>query len=149
VRLLFLENNNFFSRHALKKQMANKKTTKTKVAVGVGLGLVAAAAAAAGAYFLYGPKGARNRRRVKSWTLKAKGEVLEQLEALKAVNEKKYHQVVDAVARRYRSLKNVDPRELQQLVKELKGHWRNISKHLARSSAVSRRSKAASRRKGR
>jgi flagellar basal body-associated protein FliL len=65
------------------KTMAQKKVMKkmsTNTKVGIGLGLTAAAVTAAGAYFLYGSKQApQNRKKVKGWVLKAKGEVLEAL----------------------------------------------------------------------
>ena len=62
--------------------MAKKKENHSPAEkVGLGIGLTAAAVAAAGAYFLYGSKDAnKNRKTVKSWMLKAKAEVLEQLE---------------------------------------------------------------------
>ena len=66
------------------------------------------AAAIAGTYFLYGSKNAtKNRKKIKSWTLKAKGEILEQLESLSEVNEKIYHKIVDEVSDKYQALKNI------------------------------------------
>ena len=101
------------------------KGTKKK-ASGVGVGLAALAAAAAGAYFLYGKNGAQNRKKVKGWMLKAKGEVLEQMEKMKDVSQDKYNTVVDRVGDKYKNVKNVDPDEVAQMVKELKGHWSSI-----------------------
>jgi hypothetical protein len=64
--------------------MAQKKENGVAVAMGLG----ALAALSAGAYFLYGTKeGAKKRVKIKGWMLKAKGEVLEKMEALKDVNE--------------------------------------------------------------
>ena len=62
--------------------MAQKKSDISNAQkLGIGVGLTAAAVAAAGAYFLYGSKGAaKNRKVVKSWAIKAKGEVLEAIE---------------------------------------------------------------------
>ena len=96
-----------------------------KKVVGAGVGL---AALAAGAHFLYGKEGAQNRDKVRGWTLKARGEMLEKLEKLREVNEKKYHEVVDTVAARYKKLKQVDRKELNGLVKEAKGFWEKILK---------------------
>ncbi|MES3005999.1 MAG: hypothetical protein V4664_03580 [Patescibacteria group bacterium] len=90
-----------------------------------------AAAAAAGAYFLYGTKdGKKMQKKVRGWSLKAKGEVLEKLENLKEVNEDAYHKTVDAVLKRYETVKSVDAAELASIAKELKGHWANIRKEL-------------------
>lgn len=98
----------------------NKKTV-----VGAGVGL---AAFAAGAHFLYGKEGAKNREKVKGWTLKARGEILEKIETLREINEQKYHDVVDSVASRYKKLKKVDTKELNNLVKQAKGVWSKILK---------------------
>lgn len=105
----------------------NKKT-KTNVAVGVGLAAIAALAA--GGYFLYGKDGAKNRKKIRSWMLKAKGEVLEGVEKMKNVSEAEYNTVVEKVASKYKAFKNVDPREFEDMVRELRGHWKNIKKSI-------------------
>jgi len=110
---------------------SKKSNNKAKVVGVAGVGLAALAAAAAGAYFLYGSKeGAKRRKKISGWMLKAKGEVLEQMEKVEHMNEKAYRQMVDTVAVKYKKLKHVDPAELQQMVKELKGHWKGIQKEL-------------------
>lgn len=113
-----------------------KKTTKRKKAVkksGSGLGLVAlAAATAAGAYFLYGSKNAsKNRKKIKGWTLKAKGEVLEKMEAMKNIDEANYKRIVDTVATKYKKLKTVSTKEAESLAKELKAQWKEIHKEVS------------------
>ena len=110
--------------------MATNNKTSTSTKIGVGIVLTAAAATAAGAYFLYGKDGAKNRKAIKGWVLRAKGEVLEKLETLKEVNEEAYNNIIDAVAKRYQAMKNVDTVELAKMVDELKGHWRNINKQI-------------------
>lgn len=115
-----------------------------KKVVGAGVGL---AALSAGAYFLYGKDGAENRKKVRGWTLKARGEMLEKLEKMRELNEKKYHEVVDAVAARYKKLKEVDAKELNGLVKEAKGFWGRIlkkvpGKHLVNGTEVASRRKS-------
>lgn len=112
--------------------MATKKTVKAGIGAGTVIGLAAVAAAAvAGGYFLYGKDGAKNRKTVKGWMLKAKGEVLEQLEKGKEVTEEVYHQVIDKVAQKYQTMKNIDLADLNGMVKELKGHWKSIKKQLS------------------
>jgi len=106
----------------------NKKTKKMTVEAGVGL--AALAATAAGVYFLSDKKGARNRKKVKGWMLKAKGEVLQEMEHMKNMSEGTYHDTIDAMSERYKILKHVDQKELDHLVKELKGHWKHIKKDL-------------------
>jgi len=110
--------------------MVTKKTKSNVVEIGAGIAAVAAAAAA-GAYFLYGKNGSKNRKKIKGWMLKAKGEVLDQMEKAKELTEDSYNSVVDKVAQKYQAVKDIDPTELQQLAKELKGHWKSIKSQLS------------------
>ena len=96
-----------------------------------GAGLAAAAAAAAiGAYFLYGKNGPKNRKMVKAWTLKAKGEILEQMEKLESVSEEGYHRIVDGVAARYSKIGGVDKADLRALVADAKKHWSAMKRRI-------------------
>lgn len=113
--------------------MAKKQTNSS--GAGALVGLAALAAVAAGGYFLYGKDGAKNRKKIKGWTLKAKGEVLEKVEKLKEVSEPEYRKVVDAVAAKYSAVKSIDPAEVQQMAKELHGHWKNIKRSIAPAPA--------------
>ena len=108
--------------------MAKTKTTGTGTVVGAGLAAIAAFAAAG--YFLYGKDGAKNRKKVRGWMLKAKGEVLEGVEKLKDVTEEQYAAIVDKVSKKYAGVKNIDPAELETMVRELRGHWKNIKKSI-------------------
>ena len=101
---------------------------KTGKLIGAGIGL--AAVAAAGTYFLYGDRGAKNRKMIAGWSLKMKGEVLEKVEDLKAIDREAYHELVDKVATRYAKLEKVSATELRHLTVELKNAWANISKKL-------------------
>ena len=96
--------------------------------IGAGIGL--AAIAAAGTYFLYGERGAKNRKMIAGWSLKMKGEVLEKVEALKSIDREAYHELVDKVAARYAKLEKVSAAELRNLTVELKNAWAHINKQL-------------------
>ena len=97
--------------------------------IGIGVGLTAAAAAAAGAYFLYGSKNASsNRKKVRSWTLKAKAEVLEKLENAKDITEDEYNELIESVGGVYGSLKSVSKGEITDFKKEMRDQWKNIQK---------------------
>ncbi len=109
--------------------MANKNTgSKRNMAVGVGVGVAALAAAAAAAYFFYGKGGAKNRAKAKKWAADAQREVVKNLKRLKTVNQAAYNRTVDAVAKKYRALKDISPGELQAITREMKAHWRNVNK---------------------
>jgi hypothetical protein len=121
---------------------SKKKGTTKKTAVGTGVALVAATAI--GAYMLYGSKGAEKRRKqVRSWMLKAKGEVLDKLEKAKEVNESAYFNIVDTVAKKYAAISNVDRRELTEMADELKDHWRNIKAQLGEGNKKAAKRKPA------
>jgi hypothetical protein len=116
---------------AAKKKVAPSKVTKNQ-AVGLGIGLTAAAVAAAGAYFLYGSKSAaKNRKAVKSWTLKAKAEVLEKLEEAQNMSQEEYLALIDGVAAAYQDVKNASKTDLSTFKKEMKEHWVGIAKSVA------------------
>ncbi len=111
-----------------------KKTISKKPSghgIALGLGAAAIAAAAAGAYFLYGStKGPARRKALKSWTVKMKGEVMEQVEKIKDLSEETYHSAIDTVAKKYSKIKKIDTEELKDTVKRLKGHWKDIKKEI-------------------
>lgn len=110
-------------------------------------GIAAAIAAAAlGGYLLYGKNGAQNRRKVKGWMLKAKGEILERVENLESVSEDTYRGIVEQVVSRYKGAKNVTASELMQLAADAQKHWKALKPLLAkpsRNSSASRKSGAA------
>ena len=110
--------------------MAGKKKPESH---GMGLPLSAGAIAGlAGAYFLYGQgkESAKNRKKIKSWMIKAKGEALEKLEKMKEMDEEAYHKIMDGIAEKYGKVKDVDPAEVEALVKDLKKHWKSMVRDL-------------------
>ena len=70
----------------------------------------------------------KTRKKMKGWTLKAKGEVLERLEDVKEVNEKIYNEVIDEVGKQYKAAKKIDAKDVDKLTSELKKHWKSIQK---------------------
>jgi gas vesicle protein len=111
--------------------MVKKNTSTIAEKVATGMGIAGAIGAVAGSLFLYGTKaGAMQRKKIKGWSVKMKGEVLEKLENLKDITEEKYQATIDAVAVRYQRVKTIDPDELSALVNDLKKHWRNIKGHI-------------------
>ena len=99
--------------------------------VAYGVGLAALAAATAGAYFLYGTKqGVKTRKQIKGWMLKAKGEILEKMENMQDISEEAYDKVIDEVQAKYKAVKNIDKKDLEDFGKELKAHWKDIKKEV-------------------
>lgn len=97
--------------------------------MGVGVGVTAALLSAAGVYFLYGSKNAeKNRKKVKSWTLKAKAEVLEGIEKAKDMTKEDYEQLIDKTTKMYSKVKDASAEELMGFAKEMKSHWKSLEK---------------------
>jgi len=124
--------------------MAKNKTAHTKKSdlsanqkVSIGVGLTAAAVAAAGAYFLYGsPNAGKNRKQVKSWAFKAKGEVLEALEKAEKMTAEEYQSLVEAIAGTYAVVQGVTKGEIADFKKEMQDNWSKIEK-----SAIAKKAK--------
>ena len=107
--------------------MAKKKNGNLLAKVGIGLAAATVAGAAA-TYFIYEKSSPKTKKKIKGWTLKAKGEVLERLENLKEVNEKVYNEVIDEVGKQYKLAKKIDAKDVDKLTSELKKHWKSIQK---------------------
>ena len=112
---------------------------KTGAAIGLGAGLAAAAVAAAlGSYLLTGSRAAKTKRVLKSWMLKAKGEVLEQLENMEDVGQEAYEKAVDQVAAKYSKMAGVAQDEVEDMAKELKKQWKLVNKGLKKVKKIAR-----------
>ncbi len=117
--------------HAAKRKGGGKGSGGAK---GGNVGVAAASAAAlivaaAGAYFLYGTKqGAKTRKQIKGWSLKARGEVLEQLEGLTEVSEQAYGEIVKKTVAQYQKAKKLDAADVADFVSEMAGYWKQMGK---------------------
>ena len=125
---------------------------KTKLSadakIGIGAGIGAALAAAAAAYYFYGTKeGAKKRRKIEHWTLKAKKEVLEKIRKMEKTNKKTYRDIINGVLRRYQEIKNIDPKEIAALAKELTAHWNNIKAQIEKGGKKQPKAKTKKRRR--
>lgn len=113
-----------------KKVAKNELSTGAKA--GIGIGLTAAALGAAAAYFLVGSKNApQNRKKVKGWTLKAKGEVLEALEKAQQITAEEYSELVDTATKAYGTVKEASKGEIKDFKNEMLEHWNKLQKNKA------------------
>jgi len=112
------------------KKITNKKMSLASAQkIGIGVGLTAAAVAAVGAYFLYGSEDAtKNRKKVKGWALKAKGEVLEALEKAEQMTEEEFQRVVDKVLMTYNKAQTLSKKELKEFKTEMVENWSGLLK---------------------
>lgn len=107
------------------------KKESSNIGAKLGLAGLAVAGLAAG-YFLYGKDGAKNRKAIKTWTLRAKADVLEKLEKAKEVSQDTFETIVDEVSTKYGSkIKDLNTDDIASFAKDLKKHWKDIKGTLA------------------
>lgn len=89
-------------------------------------------AGVAGMYFLHGhgKVPTANRKKIKGYLVKAKGEVLEKMEKMKEVNEETFNTVIDTVLAKYNKLPDEQRAEVELLAKDMKKHWKAIKRDL-------------------
>ena len=106
------------------------------------IGAIAGAAAlAAAGYLLFGPDGKKNRKTLKSWSLRMKAEILEKMEKTKDLTQETYHDIVDEVAESYTKNKKVTQAELKEAVSDLKKRWKTLKKSASARKPAKRRAK--------
>lgn len=93
--------------------------------VGVAVGVAALSAAA---YLLFGPEGNKNRKHVRGWAVKMKGEIIEKFEEAKELTEPVYNKIIDQVSEKYAKVKNIDQAELKATIADIRKHWKAMQK---------------------
>ena len=109
----------------MKKSETLKKGSSKKI--GLGASIVALTATAI-IYLLVGPQGKKNRKILKSWVIKMKGDIVEKLENAKEITQPIFNKIVDEVARKYEKVKNISPTDLTEAVKQIKAQWKSLTK---------------------
>ena len=105
-----------------------KKTTKNDSGAMKLVVLGASLAGLATAYFFFGPKGKKHQIHAKAWAIKMKGDVIEKLEMARDVSEPAYNEIIDSVATEYEKSKKASREEINALARDLKKHWKTISR---------------------
>ncbi|MDO8240474.1 MAG: hypothetical protein Q7T51_00610 [Candidatus Moranbacteria bacterium] len=104
-----------------------KKVSKAKVATLAVIG-ASLAGLAATAYFFFGKNGKKHQKQAKAWAIKMKGEVVEKLEMAREITEPVYNEIIDTVSKEYKKGKKASQPEIEELAKDLKKHWKSMSK---------------------
>lgn len=112
----------------MSKKVNKKGGLGQALAVGAGV-----AVASAAAYLLMGPEGKKNRKQIKGWAVKMKGEMIEKLEDLQEVTEPVYNKIVDQISEKYAKVKNIDKEDIDEVVGEVKKHWKALAKDAKKS----------------
>jgi hypothetical protein len=107
------------------KNTPNKKGLTGGEMVGIGATVAALGAAA---YILLGKDAKKNKKVIKGWAIKMKGEIIDKLEDAKEITEPVYHNIIDTVSAKYSKIKKVDPKDLEVAISEVKKHWNAMMK---------------------
>ena len=127
----------FLGEKNLIKHMAKKKGISTGEVVGIGATVAALGAAA---YIMFGPDAKKNRKAIKGWAVKMKGEIIDKLEDAKEITEPVYHKIIDTVSSKYAKIKKVDPKELELAILDVKKHWNTMMKDMKPKKKVVKKS---------
>ena len=111
----------------MQKKNVSKKGMSTGEVVGIGATVAALGAAA---YIMFGPDAKKNKKAIKGWAIKMKGEIIEKLEEAKEITEPVYHKVIDEISAKYAKVKKVDPKELELAILDVKKHWKTMMKDM-------------------
>ncbi len=112
----------------MKKDTKKKEGVSAGKVVAIGAGVAAMAAAS---YYFFGPSGKQNRKDLKGWMIKMKGEIVDKMEDAQDVTEAVYHKIVDTVAAGYLKGGKAGAAEVGAFVDLLKKQWKAISKTTA------------------
>lgn len=118
-----------------------QSTKKTAAALGAA---GATMAAAAGAYYLYGSERASaHRRKVGAWMRRAEREIVHEAKRLKsaAYTDQNIRRVIDEVAKRYESARELDPKDVRAFVSAVQKSWKDAGK-VVKSRTVGKASPA-------
>ncbi len=116
--------------------MATKKKVGLGKMIGAGVGIAALSVAG---YLLFGPEGKKNRKVIKGWTVKMKGDIIERLEDVKEVTQPIYDKVVDEVSKTYTKAKGLDEADVQAFAVELKKQWKAIAGPAKKSASKAKK----------
>ncbi len=113
---------------------------RSKRALEMGASLAALAATAAAVYVLAESKKGKN---MKAWYRGLKRDVVKNLSKTKTASREAYHGAVDAAAKKYAAIKNIDRNELQEGIRQLKGHWDAIRSEINKAAVGADKLRAA------
>ncbi len=98
---------------------------KMKTAKMGGALLAASMAAAAAAYLYVGKDAPARRKKAAEWMKKAEAEVVSSAKSLKdvAFNKTNYQRIVKEVSKKYRAVKDIDPKDVTAFVAMVAKNW--------------------------
>lgn len=113
------------------KQPVKKVRAKKGVVARGARNLVAAgllAAAIGGVYLLNKKKVKKAVKSTGAWILRAKADVMEEVEKIPEISKEAYEEIVNTVMKHYGKMKQASKSELAGLKKDLESQWKNVVK---------------------
>lgn len=114
---------------------AGSKAGKSTKNSGAKVALVSAAVIAAGAaaYYLSDKK---RRDNAKKWMHKMKGDAVKKFGKMGDMSKDMYHEAIDKLAEKYKSVKDATPAEIAAMVADMKKQWSAVSKKMGAKKAA-------------
>jgi hypothetical protein len=113
--------------------VSKKVSQAQKKGILVGAGIAALAfAGIAGSYFLYGKDGAKNRKKITSWMLQAKADILKKIEKLQNITRDQYEAIVEKAIEQYKKAESISEKDVDAFAKKMKKYWKDIEKDLTK-----------------
>ena len=112
------------------------RSNKVGKALAIGAGVAALGSAA---YLLFGPNSKKNQKKVKAWAKNMQSDVEKSLKQVKNLSKATYAQAVDAAAKKYSSLKDMNKMEVLGLAKEMKSRWDDMTKGAVKKAKSAKR----------
>lgn len=109
-----------------KKTKQTKNTKKSNVGLSAGIVAGVLAAGAAG-YFLFGPNGKKNRKKIEDWMMDVKADIVDQAKKIKAATKEEFAEAIDTVTDAYVDAKKITIKEAKDLKKELISNWDTLA----------------------
>jgi hypothetical protein len=104
------------------------KKQKSTGAGNVALAGAGIAALAVATYFFTGDRGVKNKKHLRGWAVRMKGEVLEKIEDAREVTEPIYKEIVDKVAKAQMVAGSIPKKEILELAEDLKKDWKVLTR---------------------
>ena len=92
---------------------------------------ILAAAAAIGGKLLYQKMGTKNRKKVEGWVKDLKEDSIAILGDAQVLSRKAYHDAIEVASRKYKKLRNIDAKDVERAVREIRGHWKEVEHRLS------------------
>ncbi len=107
------------------------KQSLAKFAVGAAVSAVLAAGAAT-YFFTQTASGKKAAKKIQAAAANLSKEITSRLEHLKKVTQSQYNNIVDQVVDEYAAQRKVGKQTVHALKRDLKNHWRQVNKELAK-----------------